>query len=62
MRLTSRERVRLDTLYARQIELVRPQWDSLCDARFDSMVRVATDSIVRIRREEEARLRTRIQQ
>ncbi len=60
--LTFRQRELADTLYLQKIAVLRPQWDSLCDARFDSSVRVAVDSLIRVRKEEEARLRARIQQ
>ncbi len=61
-RLTSRERTRIDTLYAEQVTTLRPQWDSLCTAQHDSLVAAAVDSIVRIRTLEEERLRRRILQ
>lgn len=61
IKLTSRERALIDTLYTQRIKVLRPRWDSLCAAQHDSLLEIALDSIVRIRREEEARLRARIQ-
>ena len=60
MRLTSAERVRVDTIVQQRMEVLRPQMDSLCDANFDQWVLEAVDSIIQIRKEEEARLRARI--
>ena len=59
VRLTQKERVRVDTLYTREVKVLRPQLDSVCDASFDAMVDRMVDSIIKVRREEEARLRSR---
>ncbi|MBK7869952.1 MAG: hypothetical protein IPJ74_04305 [Saprospiraceae bacterium] len=60
--LTFQQRELADTLYLEKISVLRPQWDSICDAQFDSLVRAAVDSLILVRKEEEARLRARIQQ
>ena len=36
----------IDTTAAKQIVILRPILDSLCDARYDSLVQVAVDSIM----------------
>lgn len=59
-RLTSKERQRVDTLVAREVKVLRPYMDSLCEVNFAEAVARATDSIVQLRLEEEARLRSRI--
>lgn len=60
--LTFRQRELADTLYLEKVSVLRPQWDSICDARFDSLVAVAVDSLIQVRKAEEARLRARIQE
>lgn len=60
IKLTSRERELIDTLYTERIKILRPQWDSMCAAAHDSLLEIALDSIIRVRREEEIRLRSRI--
>lgn len=59
VRLTQKERVRVDTLYTREVKVLRPRLDSICDTSFDAMVDRMVDSIIKVRREEEARLRSR---
>lgn len=46
----------IDTIAAKQINVLRPQLDSLCDARFDSLVAVAMDSIMVVRQLERAKI------
>lgn len=60
LRLTARERTRIDTIYSERLDSLRPIWDSLCDERWQSMVDRAVDSIIEERLEEEARLRARL--
>lgn len=60
IKLTSRERALIDTMYLQRIEVLRPQWDSLCAAVHDSLLEIAVDSLIKVRREEEIRLRSRI--
>lgn len=60
LRLTSTERVRVDTLFTQEVKTFRPYLDSICDANRDEMIRLAVDSIIEVRREEERRLRARI--
>lgn len=60
--LTFRQRELADTLYLEKVSVLRPQWDSICDARFDSLVAVAVDSLIQVRKAEEARLWARIQE
>ena len=60
VRLTSAERVKVDTLYTREVRVLRPYLDSLCDANFDKMVTNAVDSLLEVRRQEEIQLRKRI--
>ena len=59
LRLTARERTRIDTIYSERLDSLRPIWDSLCDERWQGMVDRAVDSIIQERLEEEARLRAR---
>jgi hypothetical protein len=60
--LTNSQRELIDTLYLREISVIRPQLDSTCDANFAANVQLAVDSLIKVRREEEARLRERILQ
>lgn len=62
VRLSSNERALMDSLYIKQIEHLRPKWDSLCEASFESSVALAVDSLITTRLEEEVRLRARIKQ
>lgn len=62
VRLSSNERALMDSLYIKQIEHLRPKWDSLCEASFESSVTLAVDSLITTRLEEEVRLRARIKQ
>ena len=62
LRLTARERTRIDTIYTQRLDSMRPFWDSLCDLRYQSLVDAALDSIIEERLEEEARLRARLPQ
>ena len=61
IRLTSRERIRIDTLASQQIDGLRPIMDSICDASYQEMIERAVDSLVKERRAEEEKLRARIQ-
>lgn len=60
VRLSSNERALMDSLYIKEIEVLRPQWDSLCELRYESEVAKAVDSLIKTRLEEEIRLRARI--
>lgn len=60
IKLTSRERALIDTMYMEKIKVLRPQWDSLCASVHDSLLEIALDSIIAVRRREELRLRSRI--
>ena len=62
IRLTSSERIRIDTLVKQAVDSLVPVMDSLCDARYPQMVQEATDSIIQLRREEERTLRERLKQ
>lgn len=62
IRLTMDERERIDDLVGKDMDSIRPLYDSICDADFADRVAVATDSIVQRMLEEEARLRARIPQ
>ncbi len=61
IRLTSRERIRIDTLATRQIDSMRPIMDSICEASKAEFLQRSVDSLVRVRRLEEEKLRARIQ-
>ncbi len=61
IRLTTSERIRIDTLVNLEIDTLRPVMDSICEVRFDEMVSRALDSIIEVRKREEALLRARIQ-
>ena len=58
--LSAKDRELIDTLYIRELRVLRPQLDSLCEARFDEEVERKVDSMLEVRRAEEARLRERI--
>lgn len=60
VRLTLRERERMDEMVKARMDSLHPLLDSLCAATTTSRVAAATDSIVQRRLEEEARLRSRI--
>jgi len=62
IRLTSRERIRIDTLAKQKIDSLVPVMDSICIARYDSLRARALDSILTTRRAEEQKIRSRIQQ
>ena len=62
IRLTMDERERIDKMVGKDMDSIRPLYDSLCQADFADRVAVATDSIVQRLLEEEARLRARIPQ
>lgn len=60
IKLTSRERALIDTMYLERVQGLRPLWDSACLATHDSLLQIAVDSIIKVRREEEVKLRSRI--
>lgn len=60
VRLTLKERERVDKLVGAQMDSIRPMLDSTCATTSYDRVARATDSIVQRRLEEEARLRSRI--
>ena len=60
VRLSSNERALMDSLYIKEIEVLRPHWDSLCEQRFETAVARAVDSLIKTRLEEEIRIRARI--
>lgn len=62
VRLTLKERERVDKLVGAHMDSIRPILDSLCAVASYDRVTAATDSIVQRRLEEEARLRSRIPQ
>jgi len=56
IRLDRTLRRTIDTTAAKQIVILRPILDSLCDARYDSLVTVAVDSIMNKRQLEIKRI------
>jgi len=56
IRLDRTMRKAIDTTSAKQIVILRPILDSLCDMRFDSLVQVAVDSILEKRQLEIKRI------
>lgn len=58
--LTSRERIRIDTLVKLRVDSLAPILDSLCEADQPGMVERALDSIIRVRKEEEEKIRRRL--
>ena len=60
LRLTSSERIKVDTLFTERVKILRPYLDSICEANKETMVKAAVDSLLIIRREEEKKLRARI--
>ena len=59
-RLTSRERIQVDTLYNRQIDSLRADLDSFCTQSHDQLLSLAVDSILQERKKTEMELRKRI--
>lgn len=60
IRLTSSERIRIDSLARKQIDSLVPLIDSLCLAQREQVVSHALDSIIQLRKEEEDKLRQRL--
>mgnify|MGYP000353010153 FL=1 len=60
IRLTSSERIRIDSLAKKQIDSLVPVLDSLCTANKDKLIEQALDSIIELRQQEEQTLRERI--
>ncbi len=56
LRLTSSERIRVDTIFAERVKVFRPYLDSLCEANREALIQSAVDSLLIVRREEERRL------
>ncbi|MCO6477525.1 MAG: hypothetical protein J5I94_12920 [Phaeodactylibacter sp.] len=61
IRLTSRERIRIDTLANQRIDSIRGMMDSLCEAQYPEILQRSVDSLVEVRKREEEKLRARIQ-
>lgn len=59
LRLTHHERSRIDTIYSQRVQDLRPELDSLCDARYPDLLDAALDSIIEERIRAEERLRNR---
>lgn len=59
-RLTSRERIKVDTLYKRSIDSLRTSLDSYCIQNHDQFLKWAVDSILAERKATEVELRKRI--
>ncbi|HQU60056.1 MAG TPA: hypothetical protein PLU64_12710 [Saprospiraceae bacterium] len=62
IRLTSRERIQIDTLAGHQVDSMRLIMDSVCVSIYHGMIQRALDSLLELRRSEEVKLRARIQQ
>lgn len=60
IRLTSRERVQIDTIATRQIDSIRLVMDSVCINDYPGIMHSALDSLLELRRKEEEKLRARI--
>ncbi|MEM6769073.1 MAG: hypothetical protein AAF597_00700 [Bacteroidota bacterium] len=60
VRLTLKERERVDKLVTAHMDSLRPLLDSVCSVTTQDRIALATDSIVQRRLEEEARLRSRV--
>lgn len=60
IRLTSSERIRIDSLAKKQIDSLVPILDSLCRVNEDTLIQRGLDSIIELRRREEQILRDRI--
>lgn len=60
IRLTSSERIRIDSLTKKQVDSLAPIVDSICTANQARMVEQALDSIIELRKAEERTLRERI--
>ena len=60
IRLTSSERIRIDSLAKKQIDSLVHVLDSLCTVNKDKLIEQALDSIIELRQQEEQTLRERI--
>jgi hypothetical protein len=61
LRLTSRQRERVDSLYVDAVKGLNQEMDSLCSLRYETELPLMVDSLVQVRRSEEARLRKKYQ-
>ncbi len=50
--LSPSETQRVDTLYAKEVEKLRPVLDSICEIRGDSLLRQVYDSLLEVRQKE----------
>ncbi|MCG8326739.1 MAG: hypothetical protein MI974_03585 [Chitinophagales bacterium] len=60
IRLTSRERIHIDTIAKRKIDSLILVMDSACLSKYWTMRDAALDSILKVRKEEELKIRSRI--
>jgi hypothetical protein len=61
LRLTSRQRERVDSLYVDSVKVLNREMDSLCDVRFETELSEMVDSLIQLRLDEEALLRQKYQ-
>jgi len=61
LRLTSRQRERVDSLYVNAVKALNEEMDSICTLRYETELPQLVDSLVQVRRSEEARLRKKYQ-
>ncbi len=60
--LLYRDREIIDSLFKMQVDSLRPQFDSLCEARFDSAVQHKVDSMIKEREAEREQYLERVRQ
>ena len=61
LRLTSRQKERVDSLYVDSVKVLNREMDSLCDVRFETELSQMIDSLIQLRLQEEALLRQKYQ-
>lgn len=57
LRLTSRQRDRLDSMYVDSVKVLNLEMDSICNGRFATELPLMVDSLIQLRLQEEALLR-----
>lgn len=61
LKLTSKQREQVDTLYSKEVGALSEELDSLCDQLFASRLEATVDSLLKIRRLQEESLRQKYQ-
>lgn len=61
LKLTSKQREQVDTLFSKQVNALSEEMDSLCDQLFATRLDATVDSLLKIRRLQEESLRQKYQ-